>query len=210
MGGGGDGRRGSGRGKRPDERQRVSFSIDLPNVKVDGNVGPEHLPELRKILEALNAPALAAENDEDSPEFPDVAARMTQEFYAHVKPRLENSLLLDEDVTIAKSVLPFREEVDLEAGSRTRTIAPRDVKAAVESLVGEARLERVRECLVHLRGDLSEDEQRAIMDAVRQRLGVATAPRFYSTKQDVEGNALLEAVFISGVSGRRNVVERRD
>jgi hypothetical protein len=52
----------------------------------------------------------------------------------------------------------------------------------------------VRECLVHIRGEIPREQQCSIMDTVKQRLGVEVQPRFFFTGKNLEGNVLVEAV----------------
>jgi len=166
----------------------LRLSVDYPNVKFELESGsPERaLPEVRRILAALNADrgedaALAA-----------LQLRLTDEFLSNRQflNRLRSALALDEDVRVLKLILPVEQEYDLESGQARQVV---HAKAVIDSLFDPLQ-GTIRDCYVHLRGELTREQQRAIMDSVRQRVGVDVQPRFFSTHKNLEGKALLEAV----------------
>jgi hypothetical protein len=174
-------------GARSDKKvDYLRFSLDLPNVKFElQSACPEHaLPEVRRILEALNT-------QEPEPEL--AALELTDEFmaFAPLRERVKSAVALGEDVKVLKRVIPVEQEYDLESGKRSRQVV--NVKTSLWSLFDELRGD-LRDCYAHIRGDLSTEQQHAVMDALRQRVGVGVQPRFFSTKKNLEGNVLVEAV----------------
>jgi hypothetical protein len=169
----------------------LRLSVDHPQVKFElESSSPEQaLPEVRRIIEALNADQGVAEESA----LAELRLRLTEEFCSHrpLLSRLRSAIALDEDVRILKRTIPVTQEYDLETGTQTRQLL--NVKEAVGGLFDQLG-GTVRDCLVHIRGDLPAEQQRVIMDAVRQRLGVDVQPRFFATRKNLEGRVLLEAV----------------
>ncbi len=168
------------------ETRGLRFRIDLPHLKLDLESDERSLPEVRRIIEALN--------EEEEP-FYELRSRLTDEFLGHqpLTDRLRNAMLLDEEVRILKRVIPYEQEYDLERQERTRQVSALGVKEQVALLFDQLGGE-VRACFLHIRGELDREQQTLIMDAIRQRLGMGVETRFFSTRKNLEGNILLEAV----------------
>ncbi len=172
---------------------RLNVSIDYPHFRLQlQNGSPAELGEVRRILEALG---------DDDPSFEEgtlleLRARLSEEFFSHglLLERVRNGLVLDEDIRVVKRVIPLERELDLETGKETAQLSTPSVKGGIAHLFDGLDTTRIRECLVHIRGDLPRDQQIVIMDAIRQRFGVAATPRFFSTRKNLEGNVLVEAV----------------
>lgn len=174
----------------------LKFSIDHPAIKFELETSrpEEALTEVRRIIEALHASdAFDGAMPEDDEGLYDLKVRLSDEFFRNpaLRSRMENALVLDEDVQIVKRVLPILQEYDLESGSHVSQVM--NVQESLRTLFDAVPC-AVRDCLVHIRGELSQEQQHAIMDAIRQRLGVAVSPRFFSTRKNLEGNVLVEAV----------------
>jgi|GEM_PF-3418255 len=169
----------------------LRFKLDLPHLKLDLAANAESLPEVRRIIEAIND--ASQELGEDG--LFDLKHRLTDEFLEHqpLVERLKNAALLDEDVRIVKRIIPYECEYDLESGESSRQVNALSVKEQVAALF-DGLPGTIRACLLHIRGELSREQQCVIMDAVKQRLGMAVETRFFSTKKNLEGNILVEAV----------------
>jgi hypothetical protein len=167
----------------------LRFSLDLPNMKLSFEGKESSLSEVRKIIEALGP-----ELDEQEP-FLDLRARLSDEFVDHppLQRRLKNAMILDEEVRILKHTLAFQQEYDLDAGKSSRQVNAINVKGAVMQLFDQVQ-GTIKECFVHIRGKLDREQQAIIMDAIKQRLGMEVETRFFSTKKNLEGNVLVEAV----------------
>jgi len=156
------------------------------------NGSQEHLAEIRRILEALldQEPSI-----EDVPLF-ELKARLTEEFcqYPALLERAKSSLVLDEEMRILKRVIPFERELDLETGTERKQISVLGLKGSMLALFDGLDTAKVKECLVHIRGELNREQQAIIMDAIRQRLGMDLPVRFFLTRKNLEGNILVEAV----------------
>lgn len=174
-------------------RGSLKVSIDFPNFKLnlESDSPTDTLHEVRRIIESFNEPV------EDF-ELSELRSRLSEEFFQHhdLLARVRNSLVLDEEVRVGKQTLPVLREYDLEAGQETCQLQAARVKERVMMLFAEFP-ERVRECLVHIRGNIDKEQQRIIMDCVRQRLGLDGSVRFFLTKRNLEGNVLVEAVGFS-------------
>ncbi len=177
-----------GGGTSEKQPKGLKFSVELPHMKLDLDGSEGSLPEVRRIIEALNT----EEQDEG---FFEIRARLTDEFFQHqpLIARLRNALVLDEDVRILKRIIPLEQEYDLDAGKEHRQINAVNVKTVVASLFDELS-GSIRECFIHIRGELGREQQCVVMDAVKQRLGMEVETRFFSTKKNLEGNVLVEAV----------------
>jgi len=186
----------------------LRVSIESPTVKFafSSDASTEHLAEIRKIIEALHAvqPAAGPQKDEqetlldvlDDHTYYDLRSRLTDEFFYYplLAERLRNALVLEEDIQVLKRTLPFKEHHDLDSGETARRVDANAVKTAISQLFGQLGNGKVRDCLVHIRGELSHEQQTVIMDAIKQRLGMDVQPRFFSTKKNLEGKLLIEAV----------------
>ncbi|MBR9692901.1 hypothetical protein GOV07_03120 [Candidatus Woesearchaeota archaeon] len=173
-----------------DEAERsLHFSLDLPTMKLDFHGDESNLSEVRRIIESLST-----ELDEQEPMF-DLKTRLSEEFLAHppLNKRLKSAMLLDEDVRILKQALPFEQEYDLEEGKTTRQVNALSVKSQIAQLFDQVE-GTIKDCLIHIRGELDRDQQTIIMDAIKQRLGMSVKTRFFSTRRNLEGNVLVEAI----------------
>lgn len=174
-------------------KDSLKVSISYPHFKLDFEGKSSHLGEVRRIVEAV------ADNDsfsiEDASLF-EAKARLTEAFFQHppLLNRLKSSLVLDEDVRILKHILPLEQEYDLNTGKETTQVNMLNVKAAVNALFDDLEPNLLTDCLVHVHGDLAREQQNMIMDSIKQRLGMQVKTRFFLTKQNLEGNVLLEAV----------------
>ena len=177
-------------GDRSRQGSALRFSIDLPHLKLNLDAQEESLPEVRRIIEALGADETISEDA-----FYELRARLSEEFLQHdvLAARLKSALLLDEDVRIVKRILPVAQEYDLETGKQARQVTSLNVKEAVLHLFNDLQ-GTLRECYVHLRGEVDREQEVLILDAIKQRLGMDVKTRFFSTKKNLEGNILLEAV----------------
>ncbi len=182
----------------PPARPFLHVSIDSPLVKLKlSSDSPERsLAEIRRIIEALGAEPEESVDLLDDAALYDLKARLSEEFFAYppLLTRLKNALVLDEDVRILKKALPLEREYDLDTGKQTRQMSSLGVKTVINPLFDQLGKGAVRDCLVHIRGELSREQQTVVMDAIRQRLGVEVQPRFFSTRKNLEGKALVEAV----------------
>lgn len=182
---------------RASMREFLKVSVDLPALKLDlASRNPEKsLADLRRIVEAFSTESDAAYAI-DAPELFELRARLSEEFFHHqgLLGRLKSALVLDEDVRIAKQILPLEREYDLATGSEHIVLGVAQVKQVVSQLFAGLDLKTVRECLVHIRGELSREDQNIIMDCIKQSLGVDGSVRFFSTRKNLEGRVLLEAV----------------
>lgn len=171
----------------------LKFSLDLPNIKLDMEADPSTaLPEVRRIVEALG-------NDLGEQTMPveDLCElHLTDEFFrfAELESRVKNAVILDEDVRVLKRVIPFDREYDLSEGSAATRVNPATVKDSLKELFAPFRGATVRDCFVHIRGELDREQQCVIMDAIRHQLGMRVQPRFFSTRRNLEGNVLIEVV----------------
>ncbi len=175
--------------------RRPSLRVDIRyphfSLKLDGT--PEHLPEVRRIVEAF-APDEALPAAMEEAQLYELKSRLSEEFFQHqpLLARLRSSLVLDEDVRVMKRVIPLRREYDLEQSSASVQLI--QVKESVTQLLAGLDTAKVRECLVHIRGELSREQQVTLMDAIRQRFGMGAQPRFFSTRKNLEGQVLVEMV----------------
>lgn len=176
-------------------REYVKLSVDLPHFKLDlKSANPtEAVSHVRRILEALPDHSVPFFEE---PELYELRSRLSEEFFGHqgLIDRLRSSLVLDEEVRIGKQVLPVTNEVDLETGRESLTMNVRQVKDVLTTMLDSVTLRRVRECLVHIRGELTRDDQCVIMDCIKQRFGLTCPVRFFLTRKNLEGNVLVEAV----------------
>jgi hypothetical protein len=171
-------------------KQFLDVSINHPNLKLSlRSADPrQSLSEVPRIVEAL-----AEEPLEDLGLF-EIRSQLSEEFftYPELQERLKNSLVLGEQVRVVKRTLPLEREYDLETGQEHRQVSMIGVKGKVAEMFDLAG--HVHECMVHIRGELDREQQCMVMDAIKQRLGLSVQPRFFSTRQNLEGNVLLEAV----------------
>lgn len=174
----------------------MKLSINTPHFKLDlTSPTPEQtLPEVRRLVEVMGV-------EDESPLMEDMnlfelKSRLSEEFFQHpdLLTRVKSSMILDEEVRILKHIIPIEHEYDLDNGKRQEQVNVLSVKSRISQLFHDVEIQRVRECLVHIRGELSREQQCIIMDAIKQRLGVQVQTRFFSTKKNLEGNVLLEAV----------------
>jgi len=174
----------------------VKVSINTPQFKLDlSSATPDKtLSEVRRLVDALGVedetPAL-----EDMNLF-ELKSRLSEEFfqYPDLLTRVKSSMVLDEEIRILKHIIPIEQEYDFETGKRAEQVNVISVKSRISQLFTDLDVKRVRECLVHIRGELSREQQCIIMDSIKQRLGVEVQTRFFSTKKNLEGNILLELV----------------
>jgi hypothetical protein len=182
-------------------KQHLHVSFNHPYLKLQLSTNdPGSLREVRRIVEALGEPCTVAIEEGSLAEF---RSRLSKEFFEHPEllARVQNAAVRDEEVRIAKRTIPFERELDLDNARETRQVNVLDVKSRVSEMFDWPGA--VRECLVHIRGALTREEQCVIMDAVKQRLGLDAHPRFFSTPRDLEGAVLLEAVcFGEGIAER--------
>lgn len=174
--------------------EELRVSIEYPHFKLDLQSGDARaLAEVRRIVEALSDNQIEPLEDGSLYE---LRARLSEEFFSHpdLLARVKNSLVMEEDIRITKRVIPFECEYDLEAGREKRQVSVVNVKSIASQLFEGIELQKVRECLVHIRGEIPREQQCVIMDAIKQRLGMGTGIRFFSTTKNLEGNVLVEAV----------------
>ncbi len=176
-------------------RDSVKVAIDLPALKLNvvANDPAVVLPEVRRIVEAFTGAGDSTLEDIELFEF---RSRLSEEFFHHqgLLERLKSALVLDEDVRVAKQVIPLEREYDLATGNENIVLGVARLKEPATRLLAELDVRSVRECLVHIRGELSPEDQAVIMDCVRQSLGFHGKVRFFLTKKNLEGHVLLEAV----------------
>ncbi len=168
----------------------LKFSVNLPNFQfeVETDSPEQTLPEVRRILEAVGV-------DQEGEDLSELRGTLSDEFVRNVAlcERIESAGALGEEVRVVKRALALEEEYDLENGKQARRLDAVTVKAAIVDLFSPLEGE-VRDCIAHIRGDLSREQQHIVMDAIRQRLGVNVRPRFFTTRKDLEGQVLVEAV----------------
>ncbi len=182
-----------GGGSQP--REYVRVSIDYRNFKLRlRSEQPGALAEVRRIVESL-ADQEEFSTVEEASMF-ELKSRLSDEFFRHpeLARRVRNALVLGEEVRVLKQPVPFSRELDLETGRETLQVSVVAVKRCVASLFESVAIQRVRECLVHLRGELSREQQSLIMDSLKQRLGDGVTLRFFFTPKNLEGRVLLEGI----------------
>jgi hypothetical protein len=178
------------------KEQFMKLSITMPNFKLDLNSATpdSSLAEVRKLVEAMGI------EDEgnliEDMGFYELKSRLSEEFFQHpdLLARVKSSMVLDEEIRILKHIIPIEQEYDLESGKRQEQVNVVSVKSRIGNLFSDVEISRVKECLVHIRGELSREQQCIVMDAIKQRLGVEVTTRFFSTKKNLENNVLVEAV----------------
>lgn len=180
-------------GKRQDEYLRVS--IDLPAFRLDlkGLPTTDNLKEIRKIVEMVGADDI---EPLDEAHLFELKSRLSEEFFKHkdLMSRVKSSFVLDEDIRVLKQVIPLDSEYDLDKGEESLQMNVVHVKSRIARLFNPIDIKKVRECLVHIRGELSRDQQCLVMDTIKQRAGISAITRFFSTPKNLEGNVLVEAV----------------
>ncbi len=176
-------------GQASQDGATLHFTLELPHLKLSLQGGAESLPEVRRIIEAVSS------DDSWDESLLDLRSRLTDEFLNHppLARRLKNAALLDEDVRILKLIVPYEQEYDLERGETTKQVSALNVKTRVDALFAELE-GTIRECFIHIRGDLNREQQSIVMDAFKQRLGMGVETRFFSTRKNLEGKVLLEVV----------------
>lgn len=179
------------------QRDYLKVSLDLPTLKLDlcTEQTEQSLSDIRRIVEAFSQEQDAALVIDD-PELFELRSRLSEEFFHHqgLLARLKSALVLDEDVRVGKRVVPLEREYDLATGNESAMLGVARVKQAVTGLFADVDASSVRECLVHIRGELSREDQCVIMDCIKQSIGLEGKVRFFSTKRNLEGQVLLEAV----------------
>lgn len=181
----------------PHERPFLHVSIDSPILKMSlSSESPDNaLKEVRHIIKALSRED-GVESGLILDDMYEFRSRLSNEFFNYpvLGTRLKNAQLLEEDVNVLKTALPISHELDLESGKSSSQVDAISIKENINQLFDQLEDGYIRDCLVHIRGKLSREQQTIIMDCIRQRVGVDVQPRFFSTKKNLENKALIEVV----------------
>ncbi len=163
----------------------TKIKISLPNVDIDvsSEDSIDSLREVRKILELTSGkeslPNDLSEFEESLPFynealFLELKHNLSPEFFSNSKivESLKDALHRSEEYVFSQVKLNLVEEFDLINKNRTKKIILKDLKSAINELFSnvEQRKELVEHSLVHILGDINDEQTNMISERIKRRL----------------------------------------
>jgi hypothetical protein len=178
--------------ERKEEILRVK--IDLPSFQFELVTQEPNLalPELRKILEALQF-------DEEIlyEEFvvQEIKTQLSEAFIGNtqVMTAVKRLLKQEEDYRVASVEVSTTATIDLDQHTRDVRVQRISVKKAVSKLVEEVDASAVKQGIIHIQGDISKEDKVLIVDHIHKCMPTAQLRAFQSASN--HQNVVVECIF---------------
>lgn len=157
---------------------------------------PETLETIKEILELLPAPI-----DEMLPPeeiaFQDIALKLSPSFTENKKGAavLRDLLRHRQPYRLAVVDIPTTAAIDIEAGTRSIRTRRTDVQRCVRSLTDGFPPSSVRNGIIHVCGELDEEDKLFIVDCIHKPMPTAHLRAFQSPRPKDQTGVVVECVF---------------
>ncbi len=172
----------------------MKIKIDLPSFQLEltSNDPLSTLPELRKVLESIHLDDQVIYEEFMTQE---IGAIFSDTFVSNEKlMKLVKKLLkMEEEYKFHKMVLPITATIDLEQKTKNIGVDSRELNKGMLNLSSTVPGNLVKHGIVHVGGELPENEKLRIIDHIHTQMPTANIRAFHTSEG--EESALVECIF---------------
>jgi hypothetical protein len=135
--------------------------------------------------------------DIDISEFQEVSLKLSEPFTKNpdVAKLLQDLLARQQDYRIASVEIPTVTSIDLQQNTRDSRVNKKDVKQSIQSLFNQVDGKAVRNGIIHVAGELSNEDKALIVDHIHKNMPTAQLRAFQSPRSKNQSGVFVECIF---------------
>lgn len=175
---------------------RLNVNLERFRLELQGGNAQKCLQEINKMLDKLNNFASDSLLDELGALDYKLENMLSDElvFDRKVAKILSNYSQIYKDYKVSKVSIENKRIVELDQGKVNSEVEFEDIKKGVANLLFKIQRDKVKNVVVHIKGDTSDDDKNKIIDHIMENLPQAEVKKFF-TKNDLTSHTIVEAVF---------------
>lgn len=135
--------------------------------------------------------------DVDISEFQEISLKLSEPFTKNVDVAklLQDLLARQEDYRIASVEIPIITSIDMQENTKDSRVNKNDIKQSMKALFYQIETSAVRNGIIHLAGEISNEDKALIVDHIHKNMPTAQLRAFQSPRIKNQTSVFVECIF---------------
>ncbi len=135
--------------------------------------------------------------DIDISDFQEVSLKLSESFTKNsdVAKLLQDLLSKQQDYRIASVEIPIITSIDIQNNTKNSQVNKSDVKQSVKTLLDQLDVRAVRNGIIHVAGEITNDDKSLIVDHIHKNMPTAQLRAFQSPRIKNQTSVFVECIF---------------